>query len=303
MKVGLVGCGRWGERILRDLRELGVRVVVSARSDESRARASQYADGQHVVPSPESLPEDLAGIVVATPTSTHAEIVLRLLPRRVPLFVEKPVAASVGQARELLAAGRGLVYVMDKWRYHPGVLDLRRHREAGTFGELLGLSTVRTQQGNPHPDVPTLWTYLPHDLAIALEILGELPKARAAVEASSSRGQVFTGLLGGKPWVSVELSSLGEVKKVRKVTAFFEKATVTLHTEGFRSALVNQDPREGAADASRVLTLYPYTEPLYSELEAFLGYLRGGPSPKSALEEGVIQVERIEELLALAAEP
>ena len=40
--VGLIGRGRWGQNLLRDLKSLGVRVTVVARSPESRSRAEHH---------------------------------------------------------------------------------------------------------------------------------------------------------------------------------------------------------------------------------------------------------------------
>jgi D-arabinose 1-dehydrogenase-like Zn-dependent alcohol dehydrogenase len=40
-RVALVGCGRWGVHVLRDLAQLGCEVVVIARSDATRERAEE----------------------------------------------------------------------------------------------------------------------------------------------------------------------------------------------------------------------------------------------------------------------
>ncbi|MGH2764809.1 MAG: Gfo/Idh/MocA family oxidoreductase, partial [Actinomycetota bacterium] len=96
--VALVGFGRWGRVIFRDLTALGAAVVVSVPSDESRRRA-EAAGAAAVVARVEDLP-DADGAVVATPTATHAEIVERLLDRfSVPVFVEKPLTSNVEDAR------------------------------------------------------------------------------------------------------------------------------------------------------------------------------------------------------------
>ena len=70
MVVGLVGCGRWGRHILRDLRELGCEVPVVARSEASIDRAHEGGASTIV-----ASVEDLAGsdgIVVATQTTRPA---------------------------------------------------------------------------------------------------------------------------------------------------------------------------------------------------------------------------------------
>jgi len=69
---------------------------------------------------------------------------------------------------------------MDKWRYHPGVEALAHAARSGELGEILAIRSYRLGWSNPHKDVDALWILLPHDLAIAYEILGHLPKVKAA---------------------------------------------------------------------------------------------------------------------------
>ena len=77
LSIALVGCGRWGRHVLRDLMTLGVRVVVVARDPQSIA-AARAGGAVEVVASVEALPA-VDGAVVATPTSTHADVVMRLV--------------------------------------------------------------------------------------------------------------------------------------------------------------------------------------------------------------------------------
>lgn len=84
LRIGLVGCGGWGRYILRDLRSLGCEVTAVARSDVSR-RTAVEGGAAHVVADPTRL-ADVAGVVVATPMSTHAAVIDALLDRGVPIF-------------------------------------------------------------------------------------------------------------------------------------------------------------------------------------------------------------------------
>src|ERR1700745_3508742 len=104
--VGLVGCGSWGRFILRDLVLLGCRVSAVARSPESRARG----EGAETIVGSVAERHEVEGIVVATPTSTHAAVVGEALEHGVPVFVEKPLANDPAAADRLFAqGGRGAV--------------------------------------------------------------------------------------------------------------------------------------------------------------------------------------------------
>src|SRR4029079_1089487 len=170
-RVGVVGYGSWGGKSVRDLIALGAEVTVVARSDGKRAAALD-AGAARAVGASEELPDDLAGLVVATPTTTHAEITEELLPREIPIYVEKPLTCDGVWGMRLAELAPDRLFVMHKWRYHPGVELLGEMARTKELGPVVGLRSVRVGWGNPHPDVDGVWILVPHDLSIALEGLG-----------------------------------------------------------------------------------------------------------------------------------
>ena len=70
---------------------------------------------------------------------------------------------------------------VDKWRSHPAVRELARDRRTASSGRCRRLHCRRVTRGHRHDDVDTARRHAPHDLAIALEILGATcrpPRAR-----------------------------------------------------------------------------------------------------------------------------
>ena len=120
--LGLVGCGLWGKNILRDLRVLSAEVVVA--DPDPAARTAAEVQGARTVAALDALPE-VEGVVVATPASTHAEVIDALLPRGIPIFIEKPFTLDLERARRLAAVAAERLFVMHVWRYHPGIEALR----------------------------------------------------------------------------------------------------------------------------------------------------------------------------------
>jgi predicted dehydrogenase len=294
--IGLVGCGSWGKHILRDLVELGCRVSVVARSERSRANA-EGAD--EIVSSVAELP-GVEGIVVAAPTTLHADIVEQALERDVPIFVEKPLATEPADADRIAAAASDRVFVMDKWRYHPGVELLGQIARGGELGKIIGLRTVRNGWGNPH-DVDGVWVLAPHDLSIGLEILGKLPRPVSAL-ADSSDGYAngLVGVLGDEPWLALEVS-MRAIDRRREITLLCEEGVAVL-PDGYSDRLLIAR----ATDPRHTTPLEPESRPistelpLLRELRAFVEHVRGGPPPRSSAAEGAAVVRTISELRALA---
>jgi len=293
MVVGLVGCGEWGAYVLRDLRALGCEVRVVARSDASRARASD-GGASAVVPEIRRLgPVD--GVVVVTPIATHAEVVEEALAFDVPVFVEKPLCDDDADARQLEGLAPERLFVMDKWRYHPGVAALAGIARSGDLGEVRGLRTIRVQPGNRHEE-DCIWVLAPHDLAIALEVLGEVPRATAA-RGHWDGGRLLTlfGLLEtGSAWHALEISERAPAVE-RRIEVHCDDGIAVLGGGWDEHVLVHR----AGAEAERIEASGEL--PLLAELRTFVAHLDGGPPPRSTVAEGREMVESIVELRALAS--
>ena len=297
--VGVVGYGNWGRNIVRDLIALGAAVTVVAR-DETKRRAALEAGAARVVGATDDLPDDLQGLVVVTPTVTHAEVTEQLIPYGVPIYVEKPLTCDAAAARHLAELAPDRLFVMHKWRYHPGIELLGEIARSGELGPVVGLRTVRVGWGNPHPDVDGVWILVPHDLSIALEILGEIPEPRSAVaEIVGGKWAGIVGLLGDEPWFALESSTAHPVQR-REIRLVCRDGVAVLYDPYADHILVTRgEPNEGTREEEKrpISTEFP----LVRELRAFLEHLGGGPPPKSNAEEAVADVAAIERLRELAS--
>lgn len=295
-RVGLVGCGRWGRLILRDLVALGCEVHAVTRSDASRENARE--GGAASLETEISKLGEVEGVVVVTPTITHAEVVEEALGLGVPVFVEKPLTADRSSARRLAEAAPDRLFVMDKWRYHPGVRELARIARSGELGAVVGIHSRRVTLGHRYSDVDTVWIHAPHDLAIALEVLGYVPQPRFAV-AESVGGELsgVTALLGEAPWMVLEVSALAPGHR-RELRLVCEGGVAQLdggyaeHVVVARAGAIREDAVERRPLAGE--------QPLLAELRAFVEHIRGGPPPLSSAADGVVIVEAVERIVELA---
>jgi predicted dehydrogenase len=295
--VGLAGCGRWGRHILRDLVALGCEVVVADPAEDGR-RHGLDGGAVAVVGSPAALP-DVDAAIVAAPTPQHVPVIDTLLARDVPIFCEKPLTDDRASAVRLAREGAGRLFVMDKWRYHPAVELLGQIARSGELGPVRGLRTTRLGWSRGEVDVDPIWLLAPHDLSIAIEVLGRIPAPRAAV-AHRLNGMPATlvGVLGppdgaDDAWMTLEVSILSP--SVRREVQLCCRDGVAVLRDAYA------DHVEVAREATATERRYVSTElPLLRELRAFVEHLAGGPPPKSSVGEAAMTVVALADLRGLA---
>lgn len=298
-RVSLIGCGRWGRNILRDLRALGCEVAVADPDPDAR-RHAEAAGVREVVGDLSELPAS-DGFVVATTTTTHATVIHQLLEKQVPVFVEKPMVCSVEDARTLAERDQGRLFVMDKWRYHPGIEELRRIRETGELGRPLGMHLRQEGWGLPQRDVDVTWILLPHCLSILLEVFGCVPAAcQGFAERLDEVAVTLTGVLGVSPWATLKVSSRSPVKR-REFRLHCEEGVAWLDG-GWADHIAIARGKDGMGAHARNVEERPVSAelPLMRELRVFVEHLAGGPPPRSSAEEGALIVERIHQLRSLS---
>jgi predicted dehydrogenase len=292
MVVGLIGCGQWGAHVLRDLRSLGCDVPVVARSDVSVARARE-GGAATVVPRMAELGA-VDALVVVTPIVTHAAVLDEALGLGVPVFVEKPLCDDLEDAERLAELASGRLFVMDKWRYHPGVRLLAEMVETERLGRTHGVRTIRVQTDNRHRE-DAIWVLAPHDLAIVLEVLGEVPRGVAAAGSWTGERLVTLHALleSDRGWHVAEMSERAAVVERRVELHCDEGVAVLAGGWDEHVAIQMPDGRSERIEAQGEL-------PLLAELRAFVDHVGGGPPPKSSVSEGAEVVRAIVALRRLA---
>ncbi|SDE32735.1 Gfo/Idh/MocA family protein [Kordiimonas lacus] len=295
VKVGLIGCGRWGRNILRDLLSIGCEVWVAEHRDSNQAQALEMG-ARKVVAEWQELPEDLDGYIVAVQTDRHFDVLSALADTGKPVFVEKPITPDLDQAYALKDLMGDRVFVMHKWRYHPGVQALADVREKGQFGDLKRLWCSRLQWQQPHDDVDAFWILMPHDLSITFHIVGQLPDVQAVqADVHGQDIHVLTAFLGPVPQVQLEISDIYPETR-RKVTAHFEKAVVSLPNPLADHLLVQHLDENGQPTAEHEIIPISTEYPLLREIKGFVDFLKGGVRPLSPIEDEIRLMEHLNEL-------
>lgn len=298
MRMALVGYGIWGELILETLSRLGVPAAVCDCRVE-RGPAAMAAGATGFVTRLEDLPS-VDGVVIATPASDHAATVERLdrLGVDVPLFVEKPMTASLAEARRLEARTGSPLFVMHIWTYHAGVRRLKALVDEGAIGTPTLLRSTRANWTSPRTDVDCIGNLAPHDLSIFRFLLDRIPPVRHA-----------TGEFVGGRLVScvAALDDADSPPCVLEVSNRYGEKRRELRVHGSDGVLVLPDDHAGALTLIRGggcilpdrLDSIPYEGPpaLEAELSAFVHYLSGGrDGPLWDVSVGADVVRAVEEV-------
>ena len=249
--------------------------------------------------------EDLSqadGLIIASPSVTHRSVLEKIIPWQLPVFIEKPLTTSLDDALFLASIVHSQVFLMHVWRYHGGIRLLGELARSGELGTITALRSIRSNWTSPRTDTNSLWNLAPHDLTIALEILGYIPTPKAAViewHLGVARG--MTALLGDSPFLQIEVSNRSPEKR-REVRLQGTEGVAILKDEKTEHGEVYYgNDRSFPAPFRHQRLPFDTTPPLRSELAAFLHFLEGGPPPISDFQEGLHTVKILTQLEQLAA--
>jgi len=139
---------------------------------EGRAEQVAGAQGLQVLADPERVAEAADAVVIATPTNAHAELATFFLERGRDVLVEKPIAATLAEADELVALARRRGRIL-------AVGHVERHNPAvgaalGTVVRPLFIEAHRLGVFTPRGlDVDVVLDLMIHDLQLVSAWVGE----------------------------------------------------------------------------------------------------------------------------------
>ncbi|MFZ4849486.1 MAG: Gfo/Idh/MocA family protein [Caldilinea sp.] len=196
LSIALVGYGYWGPNLARNFHQLaGVKLAyVVDPNPAARAQAEQRYGCATAARLDEILADPaLAGVVVATPARTHFTLARDALAAGKHVLVEKPLTMDLDEGAELIALARQqqlTLMVGHVFEYNPAVRYIKTLIERGELGEIFYLYSRRVNLGRVQSDVNALWSIAPHDISIALYLLGQMPEAVRCQGASCLNGRV-----------------------------------------------------------------------------------------------------------------
>ncbi|MEV8057726.1 Gfo/Idh/MocA family oxidoreductase [Streptomyces antimycoticus] len=280
----LVGAGAMGShhgRIIAESQRCELAAVVDPAEHHGSSLARRF--GVEWTPEVDSL-SHVDAVVVASSTDQHREIALRALATDIPLFVEKPLCASLGESREIVetALSRGVPLMCGfVERFNPAVLEAVSRAESPS-----AVHAHRLSGYSPRMHAGVTWDLLVHDLDITLRVFGgETPKiTSASTGRSGAEGRV------GEDSVDVELEFSGartaglsasrmSPRRIRQLTIHEQDRTivadllnpsVAIYTTSHRGAFRSADGFSDGREISERIECYGHREPLAAQCDRFV---------------------------------
>jgi predicted dehydrogenase len=267
-------------------------------ADPARAEAVAQQHGAQAYTSMSALCAAVDGVIVATPTVTHAEVATACLQAGCHVLLEKPIAATVEEAEALVAFSRTcdrVLMIGHVERYNPAVtaaLSLVAPTELFAC-ELQRLSTAPGRDRS----ADIIFDLMIHDIDLVLAF-AQSPVQSIQAMGHCLRGDLIdhvTALVRFASGVTATLTaSAVSQERIRRARLFgqsaqfsidFASREVSIHRQG-QSSIAQADGQYFLASQVEQL-LVPNREPLAVEQDHFLHAIRTGSTPMTSAEAGL----------------
>ncbi|MDA8028245.1 MAG: Gfo/Idh/MocA family oxidoreductase [Nitrospiraceae bacterium] len=308
LSVGVVGVGYLGQHHARVFSELP-HVRLSGIFDTDLRRAQEIGSRLKVpvMPTLEELVDRVDALSIVTPTVTHADLVLAVLGRkRIPIFLEKPIADSVPAATRILSAVREagiLLQVGHIERFNPGVVAMVESGVRPAYIEAQRLSPFGLRAN----DVPVIVDLMIHDIDIILALVRSKITSMRVVGTPAITPHIDLA----NAWIEFENGCLAQVtasrvslEKLRKIRVFDRRGlyfSLNYDTRELSQAQVHLVPGH-IPEITRSKRTFEAEEPLKRELGTFVDSIREGRPPHVSGEEAFQALEVALEVNRLAEE-
>ena len=243
-------------------------------------------------------------VSLAVPTPLHHKIGCELLKNGIDVLIEKPIATTVAEARELVDLARihkRILQVGHLERFNPAVLAAAERLQTPRFVESHRLAPFK-QRGT---DVSVVLDLMIHDIDLIQELVGTPIEHIDAVGASVFSGEIDIvnarlRFQGG--CVVNTTASRISLKQERKIRIFQDDAYLSVDMQQKILTVIRKKdaaPVESPAQVSIEEQNFDQGDALLAEIEAFLKAVRERSTPVVTGEDGLRALETAMKITAL----
>jgi UDP-2-acetamido-3-amino-2,3-dideoxy-glucuronate N-acetyltransferase len=302
ISIALFGCGGWGKNLARDLHSLGVLSIIVDQTDAAKAMAAELGVAYLESPDLAFKNAGIDAVVIATPAETHASLGIAALLAGKHVYVEKPIALSSEDAKDLAstAVRCGLTLMVGHLlQYHPIYKALSELIKARRLGDVRHIISSRLNLGMVRNEENVMWSFSPHDVSMVLGLASTQAMRVRAVGSSflqSGIDDLITiHIAFGDGLISEIRSSWCHPEKVQKLIVIGTAAMAVFDdTAAWDDKLKITDyavdrsaPRPRAIRGLVQTIAVPSGEPLKLEMQHFIDCVISGTSPVTDAREAI----------------
>jgi predicted dehydrogenase len=302
LNVAIVGAGIMGAshgRVAASIREIAVTAVCD--NDLERAAAVAKPHGAIATSSVQEAIDAADAVILATPSHTHAEVGVRVLKSGRDLLVEKPMATSAADARQLVDAAEAnerVLMVGHVERFNPAVSEMLRHVQDPVAMEI---TRVGPFPGRLLADV--VLDLMIHDIDLARAAIGgEIVGVQAVGRmVRSDEPDIACALLQFDNGVIANITaSRISQNKIRRITLTQRdnavivdllRQQVEVHRIEHSEYLSDGGARYRQSGLVEIPFLSQYGEPLAHELRHFVTCVEERGEPLTSGTDGLVALE------------
>ncbi|HMG37403.1 MAG TPA: Gfo/Idh/MocA family oxidoreductase [Blastocatellia bacterium] len=279
IRAGVVGVGHFGREHARIYSSNDhAKLVAVCDLNESRGRGVAETYGAEFGTNYRDLMGRVDAVSVATSTVSHQAIACELLEAGIAVLVEKPIAASLAEAEEMISAarrGKAVLQVGHLERFNPAVTAASRIVTRPLFFEAHRLSPFTPRS----LDIDVVMDLMVHDIDVVLSLArSEVREVRASgVPILSSKVDIANARIEFENGCVANLTaSRVSAERVRKVRFFQPHEYVSIDYSAQESMAVSiKTQPSGRMDFDIRALPVERGEPLSLEIESFLRAVSG----------------------------
>jgi predicted dehydrogenase len=290
LRVAVIGVGHLGKHHARILAALpGATLVAVVDTNQARAAEIAAAHGSRAAFDYRELLGQVDAVTVAVPTELHRDIARPFLEAGVPVLVEKPMARTLAEADQLIAAAAdaGVVLAVGHTeRFNPALAAARALITDPRFIEVHRLGTFPERS----LDIDVVFDLMIHDLDVVLSLVDSdvesleavgVPVITNRVDIANARLRFANGCI-----VNLTASRISR-DRVRKIRFFQPSAYVSIDyaTQKLEVYRLVKDG-EAAATIQGGEMQVPTEEPLKLEIADFVDAIVSRRAPRVPGEAG-----------------
>lgn len=300
--IAVIGCGYWGESLVRNFHELG---ALAAVCDPIGTVAKTFSEKYHVpARSWEDILKDasIQGVVLAVPVPLRAKLCIEALEAGKDVFVEKPLASTEAEGlnvKETLQRTSRILLVGHLLQYHPAIETIKHLLADGTIGNLKYIRSHRFNLGRIRSNENVLWSFASHDFSVIHSLV------QSDIVSMSVHGQCcLEDKIADRADVHITYASGVRAEVCASwVHPFKEHKMVIGGTEGmlvfddmlppeqklqlYRHIYARNGQSVIAKKADPENVPLPSTEPLKAECQHFIDCMQSRQQPRTNIDEGL----------------